>query len=170
MGDILIKTALLKTSLWDDDDFFELNLDTKLLFLLLLSAPERGVSNVYKTNDRILSARSGLNISQLNICKKQLEGKNLALFYNKYVKLTDFAYVKPTAGNFTKVALSRELKEIPTNVLTEFNIELTDNTHLCDTGVAQVHKDKDKDKDNDNNKDKDNGYSVYSIARKNLGI
>lgn len=149
-----MKTAILKTNLWDDDDFYELNIDTKLLYLLLLSSPERGVSNVYKINDRILSARSGLNIGQLNICKKQLEEHSLVLFYDKYLKLTDFAYVNPTKGNFTKVSLERELKEVPVEVLTAFDINITDTLHRCDTGATQEHINKDINKDN--NKDNNN--------------
>lgn len=138
-----MKTAILKTTIWDDDDFYELNIDTKLLYLLLLSSPERGVSNVYKVNDRILSARSGLNINQLLICKKQLEEKNLVIFYDKYVKLSDMAYVKPTTGNFTKVSLCRELQEIPLEILQHLDIDLTDTLHQCDTSATQVHINKD---------------------------
>jgi len=146
-----MKTAILKTNIWDDDDFYELNIDTKLLYLLLLSSPERGVSNVYKINDRILSARSGLNINQLQLCKKQLEEKNLVLFYEKYLKLTDFSYVKPQSGKFTKVSLERELKEVPTDVLKAFNIDLDAVIHQCDTSTVLEHIDKDINKDN--NKD-----------------
>lgn len=156
-----MKTALLKTNLWDDDDFYELNIDTKLLYLLLLSSPERGVSNVYKINDRILSARSGLNIGQLSVCKKQLEERNLVVFYDKYLKLTDFAYVNPTKGNFTKVSLERELKEIPVEVLKALDIDITDTLHRCDTGVEQVHIDKDINKDNNK------GYSKQAYKNKN---
>ena len=163
-----MKTAILKTNIWDDDDFYELNIDTKILYLLLLSSPERGVSNVYKINDRILSVRSGLNTNQLSICKKQLEDKNLVIFYDKYVKLSDLAYVQPTKGNFTKVSLNRELQEVPENVLKHFNIELTEVLHRCDTGIAQVHINKDNNIDINNNKN--NGYSAYSVARKSLGL
>lgn len=149
-----MKTALLKTNLWDDDDFYALNIDTKLLYLLLLSSPERGVSNVYKVSDRILSARSGLNENQLQICKRQLDDKNLVMFYQKYVKLADIAYVQPTKGNFTKVSMQRELSEVPADVLTTFNIDLTETIDRYDTGVAQEHINKDininKNKDIDN--------------------
>lgn len=163
-----MKTAILKTNLWDDDDFYELNIDTKLLYLLLLSSPERGVSNVYKVNDRILSARSGLNDNQLQVCKKQLEDKNLVIFYDKYIKLSDIAYVQPTKGNFTKISLERELSEIPEEVLTTFNIDLTDTLHRCDTGVTQEHINKDN---NINiNKDNNNGKFKYQTLRKELGI
>jgi len=163
-----MKTAILKTNLWDDDDFYELNIDTKLLFLLLLSSPERGVSNVYKINDRILSARSGLNVNQLQICKKQLEERNLVLFYDKYVKLTDFAYVKPTSGNFTRVTLSRELQEIPADVLTTFNIDLTDTIYRCDTGVAQEHINKDININNNIDNNNGSGRKQYLAVRKEL--
>jgi len=108
-----MKTAILKTNIWDDDDFYDLNIDTKLLYLLLLSSPERGMSDVYKVSDRILSARSGLNSKQIDICKKQLTEAGLVMFFNNYVKLTDISYVQPTTGRFTAAALESKIKTRP---------------------------------------------------------
>lgn len=152
-----MKTAILKTNLWDDDEFYELNIDTKLLYLLLMSAPERGVSDIYSVSDRILSARSGLADKQLSLCKKQLEERGLVMFSGKFVKLAGSAYVLPKKGRFTEQALEREYDEVPDDVLASFAalpvvngnssliVELYDDT---------IHKDKDVDKDNNVDVDK----------------
>lgn len=123
-----MKTAMIKTNLWDDDEFYELNIDTKIVYLLLLTAPERGVGRIYKMSDRIISARSGLNVDQVNLCKKQLTKKKLVNFVSGWVQLAEnSSFVQPVKGKLTAVTLERELKEIPEEVLQHF-IKLTDET------------------------------------------
>lgn len=156
-----MKTAILKTNLWDDDTFYELNIDTKLLYLLLMSAPERGVSDVYAVSDRILSARSGLNENQLRLCKSQLEEKQLVMFKQKYIWLRGPAYVLPKKGRFTDEALMREAEDLPVEIRQSFNSSL----------IVEYYNDtiyKDKDNNNNNNKDKDNGFNKFISARENL--
>lgn len=154
-----MKTAILKTSLWDDDSFYELNIDTKLLYLLLMSAPERGVSDVYAVSDRILSVRSGLNEQQLRVCKKQLEEKELVSFNGKYIWLKGSAYVLPKKGRFTDDALVREAEELPEEIRDIFNSSLIVK-HYSDT----IHN------NNDNNINKNNniGLIKFREARKEL--
>lgn len=154
-----MKTAILKTNLWDDDDFYELNIDTKLLYLLLMSAPERGVADVYSVSERILSVRSGLNEQQLRVCKKQLEEKGLVSFSGKFVWLKGSAYVLPKKGRFTDDALIREYEELPKNIVEEFNSSLIVE-HYSNT----IYK------DNNNNIDKDRniGLKKFTEARERL--
>jgi len=169
-----MKTAILKTNLWDDDEFFELNIDTKLLYLLLMSAPERGVSDIYAVSDRILSARSGLSIEQLKLCKKQLSAKRLVSFKDKYVRLIGSAYVLPKKGRFTKNALENEYAEIPENVLMYFNQQFTDKVskdsliveHYDDTIYNNVNKDVYNNKDN--NKDNNKVIVVEKVSTKTI--
>jgi len=155
-----MKTAILKTNLWDDDTFYELNIDTKLLYLLLSSSPERGVSDVYAVSDRILSARSGLTETQLRICKVQLEEKGLVSFSGKYIHLKGSSYVLPKKGRFTDDALIREYEELPEEIIEKFNSSLIVE-HYNNT----IHNNKDN--NNNNNIDKDNsGYSSFIKNKK----
>jgi len=173
-----MKTAILKTNLWDDDDFFELNIDTKLLYLLLMSAPERGVSDIYKVSNRILSARSGLSSDQLEICKKQLAEKGLVSFDKSYIKLIGSAYVLPKKGRFTEQALTREYEEVPKETLDYFNSSL-----IVEYNNNTIHNNKDKDNNINIDVNKDNskkeindlflewnevvGYEIQSNIQKN---
>lgn len=153
-----MKTAILKTNLWDDDEFYELNIDTKLLYLLLLSSPERGVSDIYAVTDRILTARSGLAQKQLEICKQQLQDRGLVLFCGKFVRLTSAAYVLPKKGRFTAKALEREYDDVPVEILAALTPppEVKDNSPLIVKDIKRtIHKDKDRDKDRDKDKDVD---------------
>jgi len=156
-----MKTAILKTNLWDDDEFYELNIDTKLLYLLLMSAPERGVSDIYAVSDRILSVRSGLNENQLKVCKKQLEEKELVLFSGKYIFLKGSAYVMPKKGRFTDDALAREYEELPKEIKEIFNSSLIVE-HYSDT----IYKDNNN--NIDNNKDNNVGLTKFRNSKSEL--
>ena len=162
-----MKTAILKTELWDDDIFYELNIDTKLLYLLLASSLERGVSDVYRVSDRILSARSGLNEQQLKVCKKQLAEKGLAEFHDSYVWLKGSAYVMPKRGRFTDEAMEREARSLPEVIREKFNSSL-----IVEYYYNTLYKNKDIDidnnKDNNKNMDKDKGYKLYAKRRDEL--
>jgi len=116
-----MKTAMIKTNLWDDDEFYELNIDTKIVYLLLLTSPERGVGRIYKMSDRILSARSGLNLDQVKICKKQLTSKKLVNFHDGWIQLAEASsFVQPVKGKLTAITLEREIADIPDTVLEKF--------------------------------------------------
>ncbi len=150
-----MKTALIKSTLWNDDSFYELNIDTKLLYLLILSSPERGVSHIYKTNDRLLSAQSGLTIDQIRICKTQLQDRGLILFKDGYICLSQGSYIAPKKGRFTDQAIQRELQSIPEDVVIFFTAQGVNNEnhvpeeHIC--APVHIYKDNNKDIDKDNN-------------------
>lgn len=117
-----MKTALVKTDLWDDDTFYDLNIDTKIVYLLLLTSPERGVGRTFKMSDRIISARSGLNLNQISVCKQQLEDDNIISFYKGWVNLGfKSSFIQPVKGKLTEITLQRELKDIPDDVNKYFN-------------------------------------------------
>ena len=156
-----MKTAILKTSLWDDDIFYELNIDTKLLYLLLASAPERGVSDVYKVSERILSVRSGLNSTQIKVCKEQLEKAGLAEFIDNYIWLKGEAYVQPKRGRFTDEALLREAQELPQEIREKFNSSL----------IVEYYNDtlyKDNNNNIDINKDNNTGLEMFRKRKAEL--
>jgi len=133
---------MIKTSLWDDDTFYELNIDTKLVYMLTLTSPERGVGRIFKMSDRIISARSGLSIDQISICKKQLESKGLVSFYKGWINLTEkSSFVQPIKGKLTPITLQREIDDIPSDIRCYFDQSFT--------GETPVH-DNDNDNDNDN--------------------
>jgi hypothetical protein len=154
-----MKTAILKTTIWDDDDFYELNIDTKLLYLLLMSSPERGVSDIYKVSDRILSARSGLSSDQLKICKKQLHEKGLVSFNGKYIKLSQSAYVLPKKGRFTEQALNNEYSEVPQSVIEAFS---SNSSLIVEYYNDTIYNNKDNNKNKDIYKD-NNKVSTKTI-------
>lgn len=134
-----MKTALLKTDIWDDDTFFEMHIDTKLVYLVLLSCPERGVGPIYKIGERLLAFRTGLNVKQLESCRQQLEDLGLVYFNECYVYLTDKSgFVQPVKGKLTQATLEKETKTIPKDVQLYFNSKAPVKL-LSGSGAAPVH-------------------------------
>lgn len=118
-----MKTAILKTTIWEDDVFFKLNIDTKLLYLYFLTTPKRDIGRIFKQNNRLAIAYTGLSEDQIKICTEQLVQNNLIKEYEGYIYLNDTGYSVPKSGRFTSVALKRELVGIPDEVLDYFAIE-----------------------------------------------
>lgn len=111
-----METALLKTTFWDDDTVYQLNIDTKLLYLFLNSAPERNTTRFYKLPDRLISAHIGLSDSALRLCKSQLEDLKLVFFKDGWVILGDSSYVKPSRGKGSDFCYQQDVDKVPVHI------------------------------------------------------
>lgn len=120
-----MKTRVISTEIWDSDEVYSLNIDTKLLYLIILTNPYIGQSRYYKINDRQLSTFSGLNVDQLKKCKKDLEEANMVFFKDNYVCVTGTGYIESFyKGAKNAVARKKEIISIPQEVLGYFNGKL----------------------------------------------
>lgn len=120
-----MKTRIISTEIWDDDSVFRLNIDTKLLYLILLTNPYIGQSRFYKINDRQLSTFSGLNIEQIQKCKKDLEDANMVFFKDNYVCITGYGFIECFyKGERNEIAKQKELNLIPKNIFSYFKDKL----------------------------------------------
>lgn len=126
-----MKTALVKTDLCDDDLFFELNIDTKLLYMIILLSPERGVGRIFRLSKRMQSFRTGLSEKQLLTCQEQLEAAGVVYFYDQYVYMTEkSSFIQPVKGKLTAVTLERELKALPADVIRAFKLRVEELTEV----------------------------------------
>lgn len=120
-----MKTRIITTDIWDEDKVFTLNIDTKLLYLILLTNPYIGQSRFYKINDRQLSTFSGLNVEQVKKCKSDLELVKMAYFKDGYVCITGYGFVECFyKGIKNEKAKQKELESIPKEVLEYFKDKL----------------------------------------------
>lgn len=150
-----MKTAIIKTTFWDDEEFETLNIDSKILYFYLLANPTRTLHKIIKLNDKVCSAHTGLSTDQIKIAKIGLIEKKLVVFKDRYyILLKD--YVEAKKGRFTQNVIDREDKEIPKDIK-----DFLENY----TGIIPVHKDNNKDKDNNkyNNKDKEKKTETKSV-------
>ena len=148
-----------------------MNIDTKLIYLLLLTSPERGVGRIFKMSDRLISARSGLNHQQIVVCKKQLQETGVVFFKDNYILLAkDSSFIQPVKGRLTEKVLQKEVKDLPDSIVTHFS-ELTDIEDYISyrNGTGTVHElDNDNDKDNVIDNDYDSGYRKFQSMKKGL--
>lgn len=120
-----MKTRVISTEIWDSDEVYSLNIDTKLLYLIILTNPYIGQSRYYKINDRQLSTFSGLNVDQLKKCKKDLEEANMVFFKDNYVCITGTGYIESFyKGAKNDVSRIKEINSIPDDILLFFRKKL----------------------------------------------
>jgi hypothetical protein len=116
-----MKTRIISTEIWDEDTVFRLNIDTKLLYLILLTNPYIGQSRFYKISDRQLSTFSGLNIEQIQKCKKDLEDANMVFFKDNYVCITGYGFIECFyKGAKNEKAKAKEIASIPSDIYNFF--------------------------------------------------
>lgn len=111
-----MKTAIIKTGFWQDDEVFELNSDTRLLYLCLLTNPQRDLLPAFRVSDRMLSAYTGYSRDLIDICRRQLIDSGRILYQEGYYIFTKQDYVKPSAGRDTIKIYEREYDKLPASV------------------------------------------------------
>jgi len=167
-----VKTAIIKTEIWKDKKIRQMHLDTKLLYLCLITNPDRNTTRFLKIDDDYISFLSGIDQRQLVVCREQLETLKLVYFIDDWAIYSDESYVNPAKGKLTGAIFDRDMSEIPENV-----IAYSDKLFLSHSCATQVYIDKDNNKDininndidNNNNYDQD-GVLKYKAARKQLGL
>lgn len=148
-----MKTALINTDVWKDEKIISLNSDTRLLYMCLVTNPERNTTPAYKCGDRLLSAYTGYTKELLDICKKQLQKNKLIYFIDDYIIIGECAYVKPTKGKLTEELYSREFDKLP-NKIKDFTHELLMSDSCASQEYIYIYINKDKDIDNNNREKK----------------
>ena len=161
-----MKTAIFNTDFWKDDKVFSLNSDTRLLYLCLITNPERTTTPAYKCSDRLVSAYTGYTKELLVICKKQLEKKGLIFFVDDYIVIGNSAYIKPTKGKLTEELYKKEFDKLPIKIK-----DFISNLLLSHSCATPEYIDKDINKDIDKDIDKDNSFDIFyenSIDESNI--
>ncbi len=141
-----MKTAIIKTTFWDDESFEKLHLDSKVIYFYLMANPTRTLHKIIKLNPKIAQAHTGLHQDQFTTALQQLINLGLIVIKDRYYILTK-DFVEAKKGRFTEQAIAREEQEIPNDILFFFS-NLDENY----TGTIPVHIDKDNNKDIDNYK------------------
>jgi len=88
-----------------DDDVFELNSDTRLVYLCLLTNPQRDLLPAFRVSDRMLSAYTGYSKDLIELCRRQLLESGRIYYQDGYYIFTKQDFVKPSAGRDSSVIL-----------------------------------------------------------------
>lgn len=141
-----MRTTLINTTFWREDAIDELHLDSKLLYLYMLTNPDKGLANIYHYKPKVIAAYAGLSTEQIEVSIKQLISLGYVDVFNGFYVLLK-GHEMPKKGRFTEQTMEKEKELIPLDVLEHFNLLILQSS----SGVAPEHKDNNK----TNNKDKD---------------
>ena len=163
-----MQTAIIKTDIWKDRNIRQLNLDTKIVYLCLLTNPERNTTRFLKIDEDYLCLQSGIDYRQLEQIKTQLETNDLVYFVDSWAIFCDTAYVEPAKGKLSQIIYNRDLEKVPKYI----QDYMPDKLFQCGSGATPVYKDKDKVKDKDIIKDivKDVEKIISSDAIKSANL
>lgn len=160
-----MKTAIVKTSFWDEPEFDSLSIEGKFVYLYLLNNPDRGLYHVFSTNIKVMAVRISLSLEASQLGINQLVEKKMICNKNNWFKLLK-GHVEAKKGRFTEQAIEREKNSIPLDILDFFGENPTDSS-----GIEPEHKDVVKDIYKHQQQDKlSTGESSGTLPVKHLDI
>lgn len=120
-GVFLMKTAAVKTSIWKDKKIRSMHIDTKLVFLCLITNPERSTTRYMQADEDYLCIQSGIDFRQLEVIKKQLSELGVVFFVDDWVIFADDSYVQPHKGRLSQTLYEKDLATVPQKVIDFYN-------------------------------------------------
>lgn len=126
-----------------DDDVFELNSDTRLVYLCLLTNPQRDLLPAFRCSDRMLSAYTGYDKDLIESCRQELVDAKRIFYEEGFYIFTKQDFVKPSAGRDSSTIYEREYAKLPATVkaiLDEIEVgDSTGNTTGTTSGSSTGH-------------------------------
>lgn len=117
-----MKTRIIHTKVWEDQWFSDLDSNSKLLWLYLLSNNKINISGIYEISDRKILFDTSISENLLEKIKKDLSPK--AIFYKGWVRICHVdRYNKYRNSPLNEVAYKTEISYIPADVQAHFGIE-----------------------------------------------
>lgn len=114
-----MKTTIVKTDVWKDDELFSLHLDSKLLYLFILTSPDRGCITVFKWSKRVASFYTGVNESQIETALKELKEQGFVDVYKGYVGILK-EHLGKNGYRWNETNAVKEWADIPQDVVAHF--------------------------------------------------
>lgn len=117
-----MNTSIIKKDFWKSDEYIEFHLDTKVIYLYLMSCPDKGYLNVFKFNKHIASLCTGVSKNSIEAGLEQLEAKGFIEIYNDYIGLLK-GHTTAVGGQYGGVNKLRELASLPVDVREHFSLD-----------------------------------------------
>lgn len=111
-----MKTAIIKTDFWKDDKIYNLSIDARLLYLCILTNPERNGTPALKVSDRYLVSQTGFNSNQIEVARKLLIDTDLIQFVDGYYIINNQDYVEPKKGKLSASLYDKDFNSLPENI------------------------------------------------------
>lgn len=111
-----MKTAIIKTDFWKDEDIYQLSLDERMLYLCILTNPDRDTTPAVKCSDRMMSAYTGFNIQQIQVAKQRLIERNKIVFVDGYYLIRNQDFVDTKRGKLSSEKYREDFDSLPVKV------------------------------------------------------
>lgn len=111
-----MRTAIFNSNFWKDESVYELSIDARMLYLCLITNPEKNTTPAFKIADRLLTAYTGFNSTQLEVARKMLITKKLIEIIDGYYIVTSQEFVEPRKGKLSDTLYERDVQKLPTKV------------------------------------------------------
>lgn len=150
-----MRTTLINTTFWEETEIDKLHLDSKLLYLYLLTNPKKSLANIYNYKPKVMSAYTGLSPEQIEVSFKQLEELGYICRYKDYYILLK-GHEMAKKGRFTNSVIEKERQKFSDDVLDYFS-NITDEKTENSSGSLPVYNTNTNTKDNIKTNLKDKG-------------
>lgn len=113
-----MKTRIVHTKIWRDAWYRSLSRDARELFIFAITNPYINLSGLYELDDEEINLYT--KIDDLEAAKVQLSPK--VKFYKGWVLVEKAAEFSGYKGSKNEIAMSNELRDVPEEVLSAFNL------------------------------------------------
>jgi len=117
-----MKTTIFKKDFWTSDEFIDLHLDSKCVYLYLLSCPDKGYLPVFKFNKHLATLCTGMSNNSIDAAITELSKNGYIEVYNGYVGLVR-GDVSSIGGPYGAINTERELSSLPIDVREHFDLD-----------------------------------------------
>jgi hypothetical protein len=115
-----MKTSIVKTQYWKEKEFFNLHQDSKFLYSHILSSPDRGCINIFRWNEHLVSAYTGMTVHQIGIAGEELKQCGFIDIYEGYIGILK-EHLGKNGYRYQTTNAAQELSEIPEDVRAHFD-------------------------------------------------
>ena len=121
-----MKTRLIQTEFWNDEQVQEMSLEGQHLYLFLLTCPQINICGIFKLSRGMIQLMTRLSAKQLTAAARELSNLDKVRFYKDWISV-----VNARAHNFYETspknakACQKELESIPADVLDYFQKDKT---------------------------------------------
>jgi len=84
------KQRVVKDEIWDDDWFFDLQPDEKLLWLFLLTNPRTNIAGIYKLNSRWVATACNLPVDRVDTALNKFVIDGKIIYTDNWIGLVNF--------------------------------------------------------------------------------
>lgn len=136
-----MKTRIVNPSIWENDKIAELSKDSRIAINFLINNPKLGLSPYSFITDKYATYCTGLNNSEWEKAKQELQNLGWCYFYNGWVfQNHNFAYIDYFGRDRVMKSKQDELNKIPLDVTEYFKGLISGNKEVSNLSINHKSK------------------------------